>query len=82
MLMVENSQKPKGKKAGKKRYKTFIYNVSWWWRGINFELDNSYIYKRVETVKYKNGRTKQVIQLPELPRWKDVTRVQEVAYNR
>lgn len=80
MLMVENSQKPKGKKAGKRRYKTFIYNVSWWWRAINFELDNSYIYKRVETVKYKNGRTKQVIQLPELHRWKDVTRVQEVAY--
>lgn len=80
MLMVENSQKVKGKKTGKRRYKTFIYNVSWWWRGINFELDNSYIYKKVETVRYKNGHTVQKITLPELPRWKDVTRVQEVAY--
>ena len=80
MLMVENSQKVKGKKTGKRRYKTFIYNVSWWWRGINFEFDNSYIYKKVETVRYKNGHTVQKITLPELPRWRDITRVQEVAY--
>ena len=51
-----------------------------WWRGINFEFDSSYIYKRVETVRYKNGHTVQKITLPKFKRWKDVTRVQEVAY--
>ena len=80
MLRVEKSQKIQEKKTFKRAYGSFIYAVFWWWRSINFELNNSYIYKRVETVKYKHGKTKQVIQLPELPRWKDVTRVQEVAY--
>ena len=80
MLRVEKSQKLQEKKTSKRAYGTFIYAVFWWWRGINFELDNSYVYKRAKTITCKNGKTKQVITVPKLPRWKNVTRVQEVAY--
>jgi len=80
MSKLEKSQKRQVKKPSKRAYGSFIYAVSWWWRVINFELDNSYIYKRAKTITYKNGKTKQAIPIPKLPRWKDVTRVQEVAY--
>ena len=80
MSRVGKSQKHNGEKTGKRRYKTFIYSASWWWKVINFELDNSYIYKRVEIVRYKNGHIARVVNLPKFERWDDITRVQEVAY--
>ena len=80
MTELRESQKLKRKKTGKRRYKAFIRKVSWWHDHINFEFDNSYIYERLETVTYKNGKTAQVVTLPKLPRWNDVTRIQEVAY--
>jgi len=80
MTKLEKSQKLNGKTTGKRRYKSFISSVSWWWRIINFELDNSYIYKRVKTVTYKNGKQTRIITLPRLPRWEDVNRIKKVAY--
>ncbi len=80
MMKSEKSQKPIVKEKSKRAFSAFINNVSWWWNVINFELDNSYIYKRIKTVTYKNGKTSQIITLPNVPRWKDVTRVQKGAY--
>ena len=80
MSRVEKSQKLQGEKTSKRAYGAFMYTASWWWRVIYFELDNSYIYKRAKTITYKNGKTSQEITMPKLPRWRDITRVQEVAY--
>ena len=57
MSKLRKSQKRKKKKTGGRRYKTFIHNVFWWHERINLDVDNSYIYERLETVTYKNGKT-------------------------
>lgn len=80
MFRLEESQKNNTPKKSKRAFGAFIHNVSWWRRVTYFELDNSYIYKRIKTVTYKNGKTSQTITLPHLPRWKDVTRIQKGAY--